>query len=137
MAVFQRRDNKKGFTLVEVIVVAVIVAVLALVGIQLYQGYVVESRRNTAENLAASAAAFLQTAVNSLDTPEAAEAQCPTPLAANATWELNFAAGIPSTFTCPAGCQVTYDIATGKVSATVNSVPSQGDYRYKTVAAGP
>lgn len=59
-----KRLNNKGFTLVEVIVVAVIVAVLALVAIQLYTGYVAESRQNTAENLAASAASYLQTERN-------------------------------------------------------------------------
>lgn len=57
--------SNKGFTLVEVIVVAVIVAVLALVSIQLYQGYITEARINNAENLAASAATFLQAALNS------------------------------------------------------------------------
>jgi type IV pilus assembly protein PilA len=56
--------NNKAFTLVEVIVVAVIVAVLALVAIQLYQGYVKDSRKNTAQNLAASAAGYLQTERN-------------------------------------------------------------------------
>lgn len=60
-----KRLNNKGFTLVEVIVVAVIVAVLALVAIQLYTGYVREARINTAENLAAAAAGFLQSAYNS------------------------------------------------------------------------
>lgn len=60
-----KKLNNKGFTLVEVIVVAVIVAVLALVAIQLYQGYVKEARRNTAENLAASAASHIQSCMNS------------------------------------------------------------------------
>jgi prepilin-type N-terminal cleavage/methylation domain-containing protein len=58
------RKNQKGFTLVEVIVVAVIVAVLALVAIMLYQGYTQDARRNTAENLAAAAAGYLQAEVN-------------------------------------------------------------------------
>jgi len=59
-----KKKNNKGFTLVEVIVVAVIVAVLALVAIQLYTGYVNDARENTSENLAASAAGFLTTERN-------------------------------------------------------------------------
>jgi prepilin-type N-terminal cleavage/methylation domain-containing protein len=60
-----RKMNNKGFTLVEVIVVAVIVAILALVGIQLYRGYVQDARQGTVENLTASAATFLQSEYNS------------------------------------------------------------------------
>ncbi len=48
--------NQKGFTLVEVIVVAVIVAVLAAVAIPLYNGYIADSRMDVAENIAGSAA---------------------------------------------------------------------------------
>jgi prepilin-type N-terminal cleavage/methylation domain-containing protein len=50
--------NRKGFTLVEVIVVAVIVAVLAAVAIPLYLGYVKDSRINSAANAAGSVATF-------------------------------------------------------------------------------
>ena len=45
-----------GFTLVEVIVAAVIVAILAAVAIPLYSGYIRDSRMKTAENIAASVA---------------------------------------------------------------------------------
>lgn len=48
--------NNKGFTLVEVIVVAVIVAVLAAVAIPLYNGYINDSRLNVAENIGGSVA---------------------------------------------------------------------------------
>jgi len=48
--------NNKGFTLVEVIVVAVIVLVLAAVAIPLYNGYIQDSRRNTASNIAGTLA---------------------------------------------------------------------------------
>lgn len=48
--------NQKGFTLVEVIVVAVIVAVLAAVAIPLYNGYIRDSRYNVACNVAGSVA---------------------------------------------------------------------------------
>ena len=43
--------DKKGFTLVEVIVVAVIVAVLAAVAIPLYMGYIRDSRIDVGNNV--------------------------------------------------------------------------------------
>ena len=48
--------NQKGFTLVEVIVVAVIVAVLAAVAIPLYMGYMRDSRVNVGNNIAGTIA---------------------------------------------------------------------------------
>jgi prepilin-type N-terminal cleavage/methylation domain-containing protein len=48
--------SNKGFTLVEVIVVAVIVLVLAAVAIPLYMGYINDSRKASAENIAGSIA---------------------------------------------------------------------------------
>ena len=53
------RKNNKGFTLVEVIVVAVIVAILAAVAIPLYLNYVDSSRTNSAANAGGSVASFL------------------------------------------------------------------------------
>ncbi len=53
---FRNVKNQKGFTLVEVIVVAVIVAVLAAVAIPLYNGYIRDSRINVANNIAGSVA---------------------------------------------------------------------------------
>jgi len=55
--------NNKGFTLVEVIVVAVIVLILAAVAIPLYQGYVLDSKQATAENLAGSVAAAISSGI--------------------------------------------------------------------------
>ena len=46
--------KEKGFTLVEVIVVAVIVAVLAAVAIPLYMGYIRDSRVNVGNNVGGS-----------------------------------------------------------------------------------
>jgi len=46
--------KEKGFTLVEVIVVAVIVAVLAAVAIPLYMGYIRDSRINVGNNVGGS-----------------------------------------------------------------------------------
>jgi len=53
------KKKQKGFTLVEVIVVAVIVAILAAVAIPLYTGYIKDSRSNSANNVAGSLASGL------------------------------------------------------------------------------
>ncbi len=131
------KNNRKGFTLVEVIVVAVIVAVLALVGIQLYQGYVVESQRNTAENLAASAAGFLQTVVNARDSSVAdnvPDLDGNSPDDSTRTWNiaLSTQAGAQSvTFTCPSNAKIFVITDSTKVRASVNNVSSTGTYRYR------
>jgi prepilin-type N-terminal cleavage/methylation domain-containing protein len=49
---FKQIKNNKGFTLVEVIVVAVIVLILAAVAIPLYNGYIRSSRASTASSVA-------------------------------------------------------------------------------------
>ena len=58
------RKGQQGFTLVEVIVVAVIVAILAGVSIPLYLGYINGTRENAAANAAGSAASFMAACVN-------------------------------------------------------------------------
>jgi type IV pilus assembly protein PilA len=68
-----KRKNEQGFTLVEVIVVAVIVAVLAAVAIPLYNGYIRDSRTNVCQNTAGECAAALS-AANAKAMP--AEAGC-------------------------------------------------------------
>jgi prepilin-type N-terminal cleavage/methylation domain-containing protein len=55
----KKRKNEQGFTLVEVIVVAVIVAVLAAVAIPLYNGYIRDSRTNVCQNNAATIASAI------------------------------------------------------------------------------
>jgi prepilin-type N-terminal cleavage/methylation domain-containing protein len=52
------KNKQQGFTLVEVIVVAIIVAALAAVAVPLYLSYVKSSRINAAANTAGSVASF-------------------------------------------------------------------------------
>ncbi|MDQ3001798.1 MAG: prepilin-type N-terminal cleavage/methylation domain-containing protein [Fibrobacterota bacterium] len=56
--------NQKGFTLVEVIVVAIIVAALAAVAVPMYTSYVDSSRINAAANAAGSVASFMGACIN-------------------------------------------------------------------------
>jgi prepilin-type N-terminal cleavage/methylation domain-containing protein len=59
-----RHKAQNGFTLVEVIVVAIIVAALAAVAVPLYLNYVGSSRDNSASNAAGSIASFCGACVN-------------------------------------------------------------------------
>jgi len=70
--------NQKGFTLVEVIVVAVIVAVLAAVAIPLYNGYIKDSRKNVADNLGGTVASACGATIQQNLTPPVAEHVGPT-----------------------------------------------------------
>ena len=64
MNIRKNLKNQRGFTLVEVIVVAVIVAALAAVAIPMYTSYVDSSRTNAAANAAGSVAAFMGACLN-------------------------------------------------------------------------
>jgi type IV pilus assembly protein PilA len=109
--------KQQGFTLVEVIVVAIIVAALAAVAIPLYNGYVTSSRNNAAANAAGSVASFMGACVNQSGTASASG---------------GFAAGVaipgPDTLSCtipnitPSPAIV---IPTG-VSVTVSSYTTSG-----------
>ena len=61
--------NNKGFTLVEVIVVAVIVLILAAVAIPLYQGYMRDSRISVATSTAQSIASAISAGVQARGLP--------------------------------------------------------------------
>ena len=60
--------NNKGFTLVEVIVVAVIVLILAAVAIPLYNGYIEDARKSSVENVAGSIAGAMGAGYQMLNT---------------------------------------------------------------------
>ncbi len=61
-------NNLKGFSLIEAIVVAVIIAILAATGIPLYNGYLNSSRMNNARsNLELVGAAVMQTHNRGID----------------------------------------------------------------------
>lgn len=68
MSTLKTIKNQKGFTLVEVIVVAVIVAALAGVAIPMYAGYVNSSRSNAAANAAGSVASYMGACINQRET---------------------------------------------------------------------
>jgi prepilin-type N-terminal cleavage/methylation domain-containing protein len=75
------KKRSKGFTLIEAIVTAAIMAILAAVAIPMYAGYINDQRKTTVTNLAETAAAaansyFRRTNIvltdNSIMTPNAA-----------------------------------------------------------------
>lgn len=57
------KHNKKGFTLIEAIVVAIIILILASVAIPIYNGFVNDARQDAVDNLAETAAAAANTFV--------------------------------------------------------------------------
>lgn len=65
MKKYDKKKMQAGFTLVEVIVVAVIVAAMAAVAVPMYLGYVASSRKNAAANVAGSVASFCGACRNS------------------------------------------------------------------------
>lgn len=103
----RNKKDEKGFTLVEVIVVAVIVAILAAVAVPLYQGYVDSSRENVVQNTAGSLASFCAASRNSGTIPDdiaGAVAGDEITGAQNTTWKV------------PNG--VTVDIASPDITVT-------------------
>jgi len=102
----------QGFTLVEVIVVAVIVAVLAMFAVQIYAGYVKDSKEQVLENSAANAATFLNTALNlNADVPSTL---IPATLTSGSEWVTFVPSGDSVTFTPPEGVtiMITSDVVT-------------------------
>ena len=105
-----KRKNQKGFTLVEVIVVAVIVAVLAAVAIPLYIGYINDSNRQAAQNGAGSLLSFISAGCNSQSVFNPAD---PVNYVGGAGAVITATTPAPGnqtvSFTCPTG--VTYVVA--------------------------
>lgn len=106
-----KMDKIRGFTLVEVIVVSVIVAVLALVGVQIYFGYVNESRLQVLDNTAGNAATYL----NAADNLGELDGLAPT-LSGALVWSTQNGA----TFQAPVGVTITIDEDAGTVSASMD-----------------
>lgn len=69
-----KKNRQTGFTLVEVIVVAVIVAAMAAVAVPVYLNYVSNSRLNSATNAAGATASFLAACRNGGGTVAALDA---------------------------------------------------------------
>jgi prepilin-type N-terminal cleavage/methylation domain-containing protein len=122
------RNNNKGFTLVEVIVVAVIVLVLAAVAIPMYMNYVRDSRRAAAENAAGSIATFMGTALqlNTTISTNASDRTWTTPdvnVAGNFTGGTSVvcprnlscavAGGVVTVTNCPAVAETTAEVNFG------------------------
>jgi prepilin-type N-terminal cleavage/methylation domain-containing protein len=103
-----KRKNQKGFTLVEVIVVAVIVAVLAAVAIPLYIGYIRDANLNSATNAAGACASYLAAARNAQDTT------------------LNAAGGPPYTRQSETGTAITFTPPAGITFAVTGSMAAGG-----------
>jgi prepilin-type N-terminal cleavage/methylation domain-containing protein len=115
-----RIERTEGFTLVEVVVVSVIVAALALVVVQLYGAYVTDARHNAAENLAASAAGYLMSAANA----EQGVTDTLGDLFGNGEWRVTLPGGFETVFKCPARATVVIDRTDMTVTASVHGVES-------------
>lgn len=112
--------GQKGFTLVEVIVVAIIVAALAAVAIPLYNSYVTTSRNNAAANAAGSVASFMGACSNQTGVVTGAPAiTAGTAFTGPNVLTCTYTGGT-TTISVPAGITVTITALTspGQVSAT-------------------
>lgn len=101
--------NQKGFTLVEVIVVAVIVAILAAVAIPLYNGYIKQTKTDMCTNAAGAAASYASAAYNFAGNID--------PIVDPATGGL-IGGPLGATWVPPTGYAVSVDGATGTVKVT-------------------
>jgi prepilin-type N-terminal cleavage/methylation domain-containing protein len=103
-----RKKSQKGFTLVEVIVVAVIVAVLAAVAIPLYLNYIQDSRLNAVTNAAGSVCSFAGACINSGGTIGGGGAGVAITCSANTTTIMG-PAGITIDISAPPSVTATHD----------------------------
>lgn len=114
------RKSQKGFTLVEVIVVAVIVAVLAAVAIPLYMGYIRDSRANVCQNTAASIASALVARVQQGQPVANVQALVPNGATTVTIPSITDAAGTNSTIVLPAGYTASATATAVTVTHTVS-----------------
>ena len=118
--------GQKGFTLVEVIVVAIIVAALAAVAIPLYNSYVSTSRNNAAANAAGSVASFMGACMNQTGTVTPSTITAPTP--GPVTLVCKYGSNSPqdsTTIAVPAGITITISNIT-RSPGTVTGVSGGG-----------
>jgi type IV pilus assembly protein PilA len=126
--------SNRGFTLVEVIVVAVIVAVLSAVAIPLYIGYVNDSAQNMVKNEAASLSAAVCSAINYQFTGTATIVVPTASTKGNITWPK---AGFPTTLSN----DIVYTIQAGVVpdaaftAANMKTTPVSCVLTFKTKTA--
>ena len=121
------KGRKRGFTLVEIIVVSVIVAILAMIAVQVYSAYFNQARKNVAENVASSAATFLNSASNV--GVEVSSTTYPD-LNGSGQWNLPMPSSIqPSIFKCPKGVTITVNTTEKTVKAIIKNSESS-EYKY-------
>ena len=125
--IYRNLKRSSGFTLVEVIVVAVIVAVLATVAIPLYSSYVENAKLNTAENCAGTLANFISAgiALGGFATETGAETY-----SENETIEVSTIESDTSKFTIPSGIRCGVDWTNGTVICTSGTQASK-EYNFK------
>lgn len=116
------RKDQRGFTLVEVIVVAIIVAALAAVAIPLYNNYVATSKNNAAANAAGSLASFMGACLNQQGTPNAPTSSAAGPFTVTCTLANN----LTTTIQIPAGINAWVSSNAGSGTATANGGTGSG-----------
>jgi prepilin-type N-terminal cleavage/methylation domain-containing protein len=130
------QKNQKGFTLVEVIVVAVIVAVLAAVAIPLYMGYIKDSRINVAQNVAGTIASAAGATVQQDPTKLPAAADYTTLIDAATPTALTFKGlnGTDNTINIPQGYTATLTASTVVVYYTSDKTVTSKTFTFTTAA---
>jgi prepilin-type N-terminal cleavage/methylation domain-containing protein len=130
----EKKQSQKGFTLVEVIVVAIIVAALAGVAIPMYTSYVKTSHTNASANAAGSVASFMGSCINQTGTVTGAGVTAGAFTAGTATIQLDCtaAAGVVSSMQLPANIKFNISAlaATGSVKATHTAGGDTTSYSY-------
>jgi prepilin-type N-terminal cleavage/methylation domain-containing protein len=117
--------SQRGFTLVEVIVVAIIVAALAGVAIPMYNNYVKTSRSNAAANAAGSVASWLgqclsqQGAATSDSLSANSQTNGKNPITIKCTAQISGADSVISTMALPP--QIKFTVTNLKGNGTVKA----------------